>query len=132
SLARGLSATGKHAELNGNVDKALAAYLDTLRLGVRFARGGLYIHGLVGVAIKGIGVARVFRIRDQLSADQCRAAIAAISEMMKQQEPYEAFEYRDLLWTQHATGWHGRLYSVLSELAGEAEPGRYRSGFDRL
>jgi hypothetical protein len=91
----------------------------------------MLINGLVGSAIRNVGVWRMFRIRNRLSPEQCQRAITTIRDALRQEETYEAFEHRDLVWTQHAMGWHGRLQRIIGEMTGEAVPGQYRSTFDR-
>jgi hypothetical protein len=55
-LARALVAEGKLAEREGRMRDAARSYLDCLRLGADAPRGGVLIHGLVGIAIHAIGL----------------------------------------------------------------------------
>ncbi len=131
SLARALSTAGKNAVLNGKYDEALAAYLDAARLGFLMRRGGLIVDGLVGCAITNIGQWYIFPIRDQLTAEQCLAAIESISHWSSEADSFESMEYRDYVWTQRALGWHGRLQLFLAYETGDYVVGQYRESFDK-
>jgi hypothetical protein len=68
SLARALVAEGRLAEREGRPNAAARSYLDCLRLGVDMPRGGVVIHGLVGIAVQELGLDALNRVTDRLDA----------------------------------------------------------------
>ncbi|MCC6492415.1 MAG: hypothetical protein IT424_05280 [Pirellulales bacterium] len=118
SLARALRAEGRLAELEGNIEQALAAHLDIIRLGYQSRRGGLIVNGQVGSAITGVGASGVYNLAARLSRSQCLMAIDAIKASEALSESYAALERRDQLWEQHALDWFGGLHFVLDRFCG--------------
>lgn len=125
TLARAFAATGRLAELDGDVDEALRAYLDAIRLGHACRRGGLIIDGLVGLAISGVGERSLYGVHPSLSPGQCMTAAAQLNEVLGSSEAFSEIEHRDRTWTQHAMGWHGRLVFVLEDTPPGQSRGRY-------
>lgn len=77
-LARELVAEGKLAEREGRPNDAARSYLDCLRLGVDVPRGGMVIHGLVGIAIQSIGLKALQNVTDRLDGPTAAAAARAM------------------------------------------------------
>lgn len=77
------------------------------------------IDALVGTAVSGIGASGVYGLRDELSAEACRAGAERIWHALANVETAEAFHERDRIWSQYAMGWSGRLHHFLTELTDE-------------
>jgi hypothetical protein len=119
SLARGFSVAARLAELDGDFDAALASLLDAVSLGIESRRGGLIVDGMVGCAITNIGTHGINDFVDQLSPKQCRQTIERLRQLEGACEPYDGFERRDRIWTQHQ-GWASRLQQTIDDI-GEVE-----------
>jgi hypothetical protein len=78
----------------------------------------VWVDGLVGIAISGVGSARLFEIHEDFSADQCRRVIDKLKSLGASLEPYAAFDKRERVWSRHAFGWHGHVYQILQHASG--------------
>ena len=114
AAARALCGRGRLAKSEGRYEDAFDDYLTIVRLGAATGRGGLMVHSLVGVAIRGIGFSQLTRIRDHLSPDQCRQTIDVLHTVDTSHEPIEDFIRRERIWTQHAQGWLTVFLDTLS------------------
>jgi hypothetical protein len=120
-LARALSAKAKLAELDGRIDDALAAYLDTIRLGRASAHGGLLHHWFRHRGFAGMGREGICRLRKSLSKRQYALLIPALTELMLREESLEGCSERDAAWNDNAPGWMGRLGHAMLAITGEDE-----------
>ena len=132
-LARALQGRGYLAKLEGRPDDAEKSFLDTVRLGYFCRRGGLVVDALVGAAISGIGQGGLYKLRGELTSKQCAELIRVLDKLEEQAEPCEDIIYRDRVYDQHATGWHGHLNLILWNIADETSysPDAFRSAFAR-
>jgi hypothetical protein len=84
SLARVLVSEGKLSERERRPNEAARSYLDCVRLGLDVERGGLLIHGLVGLAIQDIGLDHLNRVADRLDAPTAAAAAREMERLDRQ------------------------------------------------
>lgn len=124
-LARAFTATGRLQSLQKEIDAALAAYVDAIRLGVVGRRGGLVVDGMVGAAVTSVGASGVWELRNELDGAQCRRVQTEVERLIADIEPFQEMEHRDFVWDQYAYGWHGRLFNLLAYGVGESEAGQY-------
>jgi hypothetical protein len=118
-VSRTLEAEGRLYQLQGRPREALNSYLDAMEFGIASCRGGLMIDGLVGMAMSTLGAKGVYGIRGELDAEACQEGAQRIWRAIADLEGAEAFHARDRIWSQHSSGWHGRLLLALNELTEE-------------
>ncbi|MBN1589851.1 MAG: hypothetical protein JW888_10085 [Pirellulales bacterium] len=121
-LARAMRAAGEAARINGDLDQATQWHVDTIRLGRAFARGGLIVDWLVGIAIEGIGTQDLDANVAAMRAALRQELLATLHELGEVGESFDACQLRDDLWTQNAFGWPGRLYYYIDRLTGQNAP----------
>ncbi len=109
SLARLLSAEGEIAAGEGRPDDAARAFLDGVRLGRAAGRGGLMIDVLAGVAIETQALDSLVRLRENLSADSARRAIAALLESDKERPTFAEVLNDDTYWFERTSPYWNRL-----------------------
>ncbi|MCI0335695.1 MAG: hypothetical protein L0228_21015 [Planctomycetes bacterium] len=117
ALARSVAGKARLAELEGRFDDAADAYIQVMTLGYVAPRGGLIIDGMVGVAMTSFGTPGIYRARKQLSLAKVGACIDALARLDANDEPYRDIEYRDRVWVQRSSGWHGHLAQLLTDIA---------------
>jgi hypothetical protein len=81
SLALAFAAEGRLAEMQNQQAKAARSHLDTIKLGIKFACGGVMIDALVALAIEGIGTKNLEAIVQDLDAKACREAAAELEAL---------------------------------------------------
>jgi hypothetical protein len=116
NFGRLLLCEGMLAEIQQRYGQAVESYVDCIEFGIRSCRGGLMIDALIGFASALAGAKELHGLRGDLSADACRTAAAATLTSLENLEPKELFQYRDRIWEQHSSGWHGRLMLGLTDL----------------
>lgn len=114
ALARCLSGRAQLAAREGRISNALNDQLQTIRLGYSFRPGTIMVNGLLGIAISGVGQRGLYEFKSKLNSEQSYRVIALLERIEQEREPAEAFIYRDRVWEQHSTGWHGHLHQLLS------------------
>jgi len=128
SLARAFVTEGKLAEMENHPDAAAKAYLDTVRLGVKSARGGVLIDGLVGIALEGIGTSNLQKLDGQLDAKSCRETVAALETLDAQSSTFAEVMRQENDWSHRAfpglRNEIARLMTRKSLRAGQAAAGR--------
>jgi hypothetical protein len=125
-LAHALCAQARLAELEGRIDDAVGAHLETIRLGEACSRGGLSFDLCVGDCIVGIGHNGICRLRKSLSKRQCATLIPVLTDLMVREGPLEERLEREAAWNDNARGWMGRLLRAIMAIAGSDEEGVYR------
>ena len=115
SAARALCCESQWAEQQNRPGDAARIAVETIRLGQAVRRNGVVVDYLVGVAVEGVGDGRLYQVVPQLSAEQCRETIDALSEIDQQREPLDKMLRRDRAWDERAFGWIGHLCLVLEE-----------------
>jgi hypothetical protein len=83
-------AEGQLAEREGRLDAAARSYLDCLRFGGEIQRGGLLIHGLVGVAIQSMARGKLEDLADRLPAPTAARAAREMAACESDAVPYAA------------------------------------------
>jgi hypothetical protein len=131
ALGRAFYAEGYLALRQDHAEKAAASFMDAIQLGIASRRGGLWVHGVVGVATTGRGAAGMFHSQGALSAAQCRAAHAELKKLLDECESYESIEARDRVWMQHAYGWYVHVHHILDFASGEYHARELDSPFIR-
>jgi tetratricopeptide (TPR) repeat protein len=130
-LARALCGKAKLAELDGRPDDAIAAYLDTIRLGNAAKQGGMgVVDWLTGDTFEGMGREGICRLRKSLSAAQCRQLVLLLKELMDRAPSLEGCLERDAVFNDHATGACGRLFQTVTEYSGEKR--RMQGGYEKI
>ena len=120
-LARALCARAKLAELDGRIDDAVAARLDTIRLGRARAHGRLLIDWLNGETFEGMGREGICKLRKSLSKDQCAALILTLNDLLRQGNSLEETFDREAVWQDNALGWRGHLINLINAITGADE-----------
>jgi len=113
-LARLLLLESEVREANGDYAGAVDSNLDAIQLGVMVPRGGVVIHGLVGIACQAIGEKSIWKMIDHLNADQAAAAARRLETIDSQSVPY--------VETMRQEKW-GTEASLVNEL-------RHKSNYD--
>lgn len=129
NLARTLVGEGRLASLANRNGDAMLSHLDAVRLGMALRRGGMLIDMIVGMNCAKDGVDGLRQLRTKLTPAQRRAAIEILTPLYDAMEPASEYLYRDRLWEQHSTGWHGRMEMALGDATDEYvlfEPATYQ------
>ncbi len=114
-LCRLKGAEARLAELEGCTMDVVKNSLDAVRLAQEGTRGGLMQDALNGFACETYGTAVLTRVRDQLSAAQCREVIEALDEVDRRREPTDRVVARDRAWST-------RDYNVFARTARAISP----------
>jgi hypothetical protein len=134
-LSQLLAAKAGVAAASSNQTALLSACFDNYELGCKGTRGGRWIEGLVGVAVRSIALTSMSHIQDLGDATLCRKAAALLSAAATNAPTALAYERGEDAWlaTQPLVyRWNpGRLKNWLT---GETKQTRLKflSKFDRL
>jgi hypothetical protein len=101
-------AAARTARLSGDLDAALAIYLDILALADQSQRGGVGIDAAFGSDIEKRALDHLVQIGPQLSSVQCGAAVKRLLAYDEEREPIEDLLQRDNLYNILSEGWRGR------------------------
>jgi len=118
NMTRAFYAESLLAEEEGRMDDAMRIHYDNIRLGNATTHGGLLIHRLVGMAIRGIGISGLNDLIEGLSSEQCRELIEILETSEGGLEPLENCLTRERIWADHAFGWQGRFLNLADWLSG--------------
>jgi hypothetical protein len=124
TIARALYAQGRLAAMEGRSKDAVRSYTDTSRLGRAAMRDGLFIDLLVGVTIEGMGRDGIAKVRKSLSAEDCRALVPTLGDLIGQPALSADMRAREAAWEDNAYGWQGRLTAAIDELTRQYNPSR--------
>lgn len=116
NLSRCLKGRAVLAAREDRFSDALECNLDLMRYGYAVRNKGLMIHALIGVFINVRGQDGLYQLRTKFSTEQSARIIAYLQRLETECEPATAFVHRDRIWEQHATGWHGHLMQLLTDL----------------
>ena len=119
TLCRALAAQARVAIEQGDYDEALKCNSDIYRLGQKCSTNGLFIHWLIGSAIKGVGLSRIYNMRDHLSSEQCLSTIRELAETEETPQLYQNRLHRERVWTEQTGGFYGHLTLILEDVAGD-------------
>jgi hypothetical protein len=113
-LGQTFVAEGRLAEMEHHPQEAAQYYLDTFRLGIAVARGGVIIDSLVGLAIETPGLAALEKLRADLDAKQCREITSALEAAERGREPTEAILGQERTWARRTFGFKGQLARLVT------------------
>jgi len=97
-LCRLMDASALLAETDGQLPQAVRNGLDVIRVANQGTRGGLLIDALTGMACEWVGQRALARLRDQLTALECRKLVTALEAIDAQREPDDSIIQRDRTW----------------------------------
>jgi hypothetical protein len=121
-LSRALYAQGRLAAMEGRNKEAVRSYTDTIRLGQAAMRDGLFIDMLIGITIEGIGRNGIAKMRQSLSAEECRTLLPSLSDQIDRPAMSADILAREAAWQDNAYGWQGRLAAAIEELTRQYSP----------
>ena len=113
ALAQAMNATSKLALMEGRTNEAAALAADCIQYGTKFARGGVLIDQLVGVANNNIGLRALKDALPGMTAQQAREVITHLEEVVAQSEPYEVIITRERRWARLGRFGQQGLFSRL-------------------
>jgi hypothetical protein len=111
SISRGLDAQATALETT-DADLAAEHVMAIFRLGDKLEHEGLVVHGLVGMAIDGVGQAHLTKLRQRVSAEMCRKIISELQALEKSRDHDDV--RREKVWYSLNDRWAFRLYQVLN------------------
>jgi hypothetical protein len=106
---------GRQAD-GGNIVRALELTIANLRLGSMLSRGSDVFISVDGSVASYFAERRLARLESDLTSDQMRMAIEALSRVAAEREPIESIRARDAAYQQRIWGWMGRLQYVMNGL----------------
>jgi len=116
-MAYALDVEAVLAQREGRTNDAIRVALEEYRLGNALSHGGALGRWNAGRSIEGIGAARITRLRNSLSADECRQLINALQKIETEREPLEEVFAREAAWADRSYEWHDRLGWHVSRVA---------------
>jgi hypothetical protein len=111
SISRGLDAQATAFETT-DPDRAAEHLMAIVRIGDMLQHEGLMVHGLVGIAIDGVGELRLARLRRRLSTSKAREIVAEYGAIEKSRHHDDIA--RDQLWYSLNYRWAFRLDQVVN------------------
>jgi hypothetical protein len=105
-LARAFIAEGRLAEMENRPVDAAKSYLDEIHLADETARGGIFIDGLVGLAIEQIGREHLQKLVPNLDAEACHKTVATLEKLDMQRQTWDELMQQESAWSHAAFhGW---------------------------
>jgi len=93
--------------------------INVVVLGNHVANGGLVTDCVVGIAIEGLGNARLRQFRDKLQPNDCQRLIRRLETLDADRETAEGIFQRDEAWSERAFGWHCRFALIVELIVGQ-------------
>lgn len=90
------------AQMEKRPADAAKSSLDTIRLGVACARGGILIDSLVGDAIDSMGTTDLQKLVDQLDQKSCKEIAQQLQNIDRQRQPWEQVLKQEHYWSSKA------------------------------
>lgn len=100
ALAQAVAAASRLALIEGRTNEAAALATDCIRFGNESARGGVLIDGLVGIAIKSIGLSSLKSAAEGMDLESTRKTLSALDEVASRSEPAEDILKRERQWAR--------------------------------
>lgn len=100
ALAQSFAAASRLALIEGRTNEAAALALDCIRFGNESMRGGVLIHGLVGIAIKNIGLSSLKSAIHGMDLESTRKVLSALDEVASQSESSNDILKRERQWAR--------------------------------
>ena len=133
-LAWTVGAEGKLAEQEGRTADAINAYLSVIRLGHECARGGAVTDRFHSVSGDHFGLTNLRRMKDRLTAGECRDVVKALQVIDANREPLADIWPRDEAYMKmmkiFETGVRERLWYSWFTLTGKKQ--RLRQDCERI
>jgi hypothetical protein len=116
SFAQVIDAEAVAASESGDFSRAVELAIANIRLGTMLRRGGTRGHAETGKYCESYGYQRLTILRDQLSPESMRSALAATCRAAAEKEDLAIVAARDQAFYERALGWMMRLRYVLQKL----------------
>ncbi len=116
-LCRLLGAGAKLAEIEGDRPEAIRNGLDAIKLAHQGTRGGLMVDAMIGFACESVGQRILARLRDQLTAEECRTLGTALEAIDERREPVAKVVKRDRAWYSAAQNLYIRTILAINSNA---------------
>lgn len=100
AVAQTFLAASKLALIEGRTNEAAILAIDCIRYGNETTRGGVLIDGLVGFAIKSIGLASLKSATDGMDLENSRKALSALDEIANRSESSNDIMKRERQWAR--------------------------------
>jgi len=123
-LALTFSAEARLATMEGRTNDAANIHFDVIRLAHESVRGGLMIHGLVGLACEAIGMVPLRSLVRDLSAVQCRELARQLEAVDVAADTAGQFLAQEKAWSRHAFGLKEKLAELV--MARSLKPARQK------
>jgi hypothetical protein len=117
SLGYLLNAQAISGRRRGNADVALAASLDGLHLASRVEVGGFTTDWWVAFACRGMAVYSLYRISDQLDAEQCKVAQECLRNTAFSEDEMLKALHREQILNENLYGWYMHLFDLFERVA---------------
>jgi len=108
-----LRAEGRIAESEGRIDDAVRYYLDIVRAGAIYQRGGVIDHARRGFFVQWEGSESLLRLRGRYSERQYRGLMRELLAVHAAQEPPQEWVDRTLIVAEHQHGWPFLIHCFL-------------------
>jgi hypothetical protein len=122
SISRGLDTQAKILE-STSPDQAADHAIGILQLGGMLRHEGLLVHGLVGMAIEGVGQLRLGLLRTKMSANKARELARELEQLEERRETLEEAFVREERWIDLNDRWGYRLCKIFDTSESGALPG---------
>ncbi|MEY4387192.1 MAG: hypothetical protein RLY20_2475 [Verrucomicrobiota bacterium] len=133
ALAQSLAAASKLSLIEGRTNEAAAFAVDCIRFGNESYRGGVLIDGLVGIAIKSIGLSSLNSAADGMDLESTRKALSALEEVASRSESSDEIAKRERHWAHRGRfGPAGFLTGLLQPFINRAALQKGRQKFAKI
>jgi hypothetical protein len=113
NLTFALAAEGRLAEMESRTNDAARSYLDLVRFGHEFARGGLVVDTSLGIASEGVGLPSLQGLVRNLPAGECRQLAQALEAIDVRAEPLTEVLLREEAVVRRVVSLPRRMLGVL-------------------
>jgi hypothetical protein len=110
---------GEAAAKARRFDEASRYGIACMQSGNTLSRGGSLTHAVAGIALEGIGVDILGRIRGELTPAQTHAVVADLDQIEQAREPVAVTLARDAVWNDEPFGWAARFPRATAKLIGK-------------
>jgi len=100
AIAQALMAASQLALIEGRTNEAAGLAIDCIRFGNESVRGGVLIDGLVGIAIKGIGLTSLRSAMEGVDSRTAHEALVALDAIERRTEPAAVVIERERQWAR--------------------------------
>jgi hypothetical protein len=100
ALAQSLVGASKLSLIESRTNEAAVLAIDCIRFGNECYRGGVLIDGLVGIAIKSIGLSSLKPVVDGMDLDATRQALSALEQVSSRGESADEILKRERQWAR--------------------------------